>query len=70
MIERFTNEMMRVERIIREKTTWRGLVYTAAETVPFFSFAFSMFYGAHLIAAKEIHFKNVLKLVETEKNCI
>lgn len=65
MIERFASEMARVERQIREKITWRGLVFTCSESVPLFAFAFAMYYGAHLIAAKEIHFKNVLKLVES-----
>lgn len=64
MIERFENEMTRVERRIREKLAWRGLVYTLSDTIPLFSYAFTMYYGAHLIAAKEIHFKNVIKLVE------
>lgn len=63
MIQRFTDEMTRVERQIRAKTLWRGLVCTITESIPVSSFAFAVCYGAHLIAAEEIHFKNVIKLV-------
>lgn len=64
MIERFANEMTHVEKLIREKMVWRGLVNSTAESIPLFIFAGAMYYGAYLVAIGEIHFKNFIKLVE------
>lgn len=64
MVQRFEKEMLCVESHIRRKTMLRGLVCTFSESIPVFAFAFAVFYGAHLIAAREIHFKNVIKLVQ------
>lgn len=64
MVQRFEKEMLCVESHIRRKTMLRGLVCTISESIPVFAFAFAVFYGAHLIAAREIHFKNVIKLVQ------
>lgn len=63
MIQRFEKEMTCVENHIRTKTMLRGLVCTVSESIPVSAFALAVCYGAHLIAAKEIHFKNVIKLV-------
>ena len=63
MIDRFVREMNHVENLIRKKIFWRGLVNSLAECIALFSFAGTVYYGAYLIAAKEIHFKNFIKLV-------
>lgn len=65
MIERYTNEMTRVEKLIRKKIVWRGLVNSFAQTAPLLAYAYAFYYGSYLIADKEIHFKNVIKLVKT-----
>lgn len=64
MIERFVNEMTRVEKTLQSKLTWRGLTNSIAQTIPFFLYDLSIFYSCHLIASKEVHFKNMLKLVK------
>lgn len=64
MIERFVNEMTRVEKLIQKKIAWRGLVNSLTQSIPLFAYACALYYGAILIASKEIHFKNVIKLVE------
>lgn len=68
MIRRFEKEMICVESHIRKKTMLRGLVCTVSESIPVSAFALAVFYGAHLIAAQEIHFKNVIKLVRILKS--
>lgn len=68
MIERYVKEMKRVERLIRKKIAWRGLVNSFAQSIPIFIYAYALYYGSYLIAAKELHFKNVIKLVNCEKN--
>lgn len=61
MIERYVNEMTKVESIIRKKIMWRGLVNSVAQSIPFFGYAAALCYGGILIAHGEIHFKNVIK---------
>lgn len=65
MIERFMDEMFRVEKLIQKKIVWRGLVNSFAQTAPMLAYAYALYYGSHLIASKELHFKNVIKLVKT-----
>lgn len=61
MIERYINEMMRIEKLIRNKIFWRGLANSLAQYLPAFAFGGMIYYASFLIAAKEIHFKNVIK---------
>lgn len=68
MIERFENEMTSVEKLIRKKMAWRGLVNSVSQTIPYFAYAGGLYYGAFMIAAEEIHFKNVIKLVKAHSN--
>lgn len=68
MIERYTNEMTNVETLIRKKIVWRGLVNSFAQTAPLIAYAYAFYYGSHLIASKELHFKNVIKSVETHSH--
>lgn len=65
MVERYVNEMMKVESIIRKKIIWRGLVNSVAQSIPFFGYAAALCYGGFLIANGEIHFKNVIKWVKS-----
>lgn len=63
MIERYINEMTKVESIIRKKIIWRGTVSSIAQSIPFFGYAVALCYGGFLVANGEIHFKNVIKSV-------
>lgn len=63
MIERYINEMKHAEKLIQKKFVWRGLVNSLSQSVSSFVFAGAMYYGSCLIATKELHFKNVIKLV-------
>lgn len=64
MIERFVHEMTGVEKLMGKKFVWRGLVTSFAQNISTIAYAYSLFYGSQLIAAKELHFKNVIKLVK------
>lgn len=64
MIERYTSEMTRAEELIRKKIVWRGLVNSLQQCIGFFAYAGVLYYSSYLIAAQEIHFKNVIKLVK------
>lgn len=61
MIHRYEREMETASSIIRKKITWRGLVNSLAQSIPFFSYAAALCYGGFLVASEELHFKNVIK---------
>lgn len=61
MIDRYVTEMIQVQKIIRTKIIWRGLVNSVAQSIPFFGYAIALYYGGLLVANGEIHFKNVIK---------
>lgn len=61
MIERFIVEMNKVERVIRKKIVWRGLVQSASYALPFLASAGTWLYGGLMVADEEIDFKNVVK---------
>lgn len=65
MIERFVHEMTHVEKVIGKKMVWRGLVNSFAQNIPMLAYAYTLYYSSYLIAAKELHFKNAIKLVKT-----
>lgn len=67
MIERYMNEMFRVQDLMQEKLAWRGFVNSIAQSSFLFAGTAIFCYGARLIAAGEIHFQNVIKLVDEEK---
>ncbi|XP_031626047.1 multidrug resistance protein homolog 65 [Contarinia nasturtii] len=64
MIDRYVTEMTKVSKMIRKKIIWRGLVNSAAQSIPFFAYAAALCYGGFLVANGEIHFKNVIKVTE------
>ena len=66
MIERFVNEMTHIEKLIQKKIVWRGLVNSLAQCIPMLVYTYTLYYGSCIIAAKELHFKNVIKLVKLE----
>lgn len=61
MIMRYVAEMNIVEKIIRKKLIWRGLINSVSQAIPLFGYAIALTYGGFLIANGEIHFKNVIK---------
>lgn len=63
MIGRYVREVAKVEKIIRKKIVWRGLVNSTAQSIPFFGYAGALCYGGFLVADGEIHFKNIIKYV-------
>lgn len=65
MIERYVSKMNDVQKIAQEKVAWRGLTNGIVAAVPNLMVAFAIYYSSYLIATKEVHFKNVMKLVKT-----
>lgn len=63
MLERYANEMARVEKLIQKKIAWRGCVNSFAQYFATFAYAYGFYYGAYLVADKDTDFKNILKLV-------
>lgn len=63
MIERYVNEMVRVEKLIEKKLAWRGLVSSVARCTPSFVYTITMYYSTYLIASKQLNVIDVIKLV-------
>lgn len=61
VIARFVREMDKVETIVKKKMIWRGLVSSTGQAIPFLGYAVALYYGGLLVAAQEIHFKNIIK---------
>lgn len=61
MIGRYVREMDKVENIIKKKIIWRGFVSSTGQAIPFLGYAVALYYGGLLVAAEEIHFKNIIK---------
>lgn len=61
MIGRYVDEMIKLEKIVKRKIMFRGLANSIAQSIPFFGYAITLYYGGLLVANGEIHFKNVLK---------
>lgn len=61
MIERYVDEMSRVETLLKKKTIWRGVTNSVAQAIPLIAYAVALCYGGFLIAWGEMHYKDVLK---------
>lgn len=63
MIERYVNEMDKVESVIRKKIIWRGLVNSFGQSIPFLGYTIALYYGGLMVADEEMHFKEIIKYV-------
>lgn len=61
MINRYIDEMNRVESTIRKKIIWRGFVNSFGASIPLFGYAIALYYGGVMVANGEIHFKDIIK---------
>lgn len=61
MIQRFVNEMVRVERLGRKKIIFRGLVNSFSQAIPLLAYAIALCYGGFMVANDEIHYKEIVR---------
>lgn len=58
---RYCKEMNKLEKIMLKMMSLRGLVNSLGQSIPYFGYALSLYYGATLVANDGVHFKNMIK---------
>lgn len=61
MIQRFVDEMVRVEGLGRKKIIFRGLVNSFSQAIPLLAYAVALCYGGFMVANDEIHYKEIVR---------
>lgn len=61
MIQRFIDEMVRVERLGRKKIIYRGLVNSFSQAIPLLAYGVALCYGGFMVAYGEVHYKEIVR---------
>lgn len=61
MIARYIKIISNVEKIVRKKTMFRGLVSACGQSMPFLAYALALYYGGILVAQRDVLFQNIIK---------
>ncbi|CAG5040909.1 unnamed protein product [Parnassius apollo] len=64
VLNRYREAGMSARTTARRSLRWRGCVFSFGQTAPFAGYALSLWYGGVLVANKEVHYKNVIKVSE------
>lgn len=54
-------ELNRLEKLLIKKLSMRGLINSLGQSIPYFGYALSLYYGSTLVANEGVPFKNVIK---------
>ncbi|KAH0550179.1 multidrug resistance protein homolog 49-like isoform X1 [Cotesia glomerata] len=63
-LERYCVELNHVAKATRIKNRLRGLVFSCGQTIPYFGYALSLYYGGYLAARKDLPYQDVIKVSE------
>ncbi|XP_021920941.1 multidrug resistance protein homolog 49-like isoform X2 [Zootermopsis nevadensis] len=63
-LERYMTELLSAQQAARRKTYLRGPVFSFGQTVPFFGYGLSLYYGGYLVSTEGLPYKNVIKVSE------
>lgn len=61
VLERFNNEINKVEIAMHKKCRFRGFIYGIGISMPFFAYALTLWYGGKMVAWEEISFTDLIK---------
>lgn len=64
VLNRYTTEIENVDSFCQKKSRFRGFVFGLGQTVPLMGYGVSLWYGGLLIARKEMHYEDVIKVGE------
>lgn len=62
-LERYMTELQSAQQAASRKTRLRGPVFALGQTVPFFGYGLSLYYGGYLISTEGLPYKDVIKWV-------
>ncbi|XP_015603415.1 multidrug resistance protein homolog 49 isoform X2 [Cephus cinctus] len=63
-LERYNAVLAHVAQATRTRNRLRGLVFSCGQTTPYFGYALSLYYGGYLVARKNLHYQDVIKVSE------
>ncbi|CAG9782590.1 unnamed protein product [Diatraea saccharalis] len=64
VLSRYKTASLAAKAQARRSVRWRGCVFSFGQTAPVAGYALSLWYGGILVADKEVHYKNVIKVSE------
>lgn len=65
LIEKYNEEIRRVEGAIRKKLRYRGIVNSGGQAFVFFAYAVALCYGGVLVSEGAVPFQDIIKVSET-----
>jgi len=61
VIREYTEEIQRVEVLIRQKLRWRGVLNSTMQASAFFAYAVALCYGGVLVSEGQLPFQDIIK---------
>lgn len=61
LISQYSNEILKVEKTIRKRLKYRGVVNSCGQFFPFFGYACALCYGGVLVSEKAVNFQDIIK---------
>lgn len=61
IIKRYSAEIMSVEKAVKKKLSFRGMVFSSVQAMPMVASAVAMYYGGVLVAREGLHYEKVIK---------
>uniref|UniRef100_T1PIN6 ABC-type xenobiotic transporter n=1 Tax=Musca domestica TaxID=7370 RepID=T1PIN6_MUSDO len=65
LIDRYNREIQNVEKLIRQKLKYRGIINATGQAFLFFAYAVALCYGGVLVSEGKIPFQDIIKVSET-----
>ncbi|XP_030385210.1 multidrug resistance protein homolog 65 isoform X2 [Scaptodrosophila lebanonensis] len=65
VIKQYSEEVYRVEGLIRQKLRWRGVLNSTMQASAFFAYAVALCYGGVLVSEGQVPFQDIIKVSET-----
>ncbi|TDG52500.1 hypothetical protein AWZ03_000733 [Drosophila navojoa] len=65
VIKQYSEEIQRVEILIRQKLRWRGVLNSTMQASAFFAYAVALCYGGVLVSEGQVPFQDIIKVSET-----
>lgn len=64
MIFRYSEAAHNIEKVVRKKMMFRGLVFSIGQSIPFLAYALALYYGGYLVADEGVPYQDIIKVSE------
>ncbi|XP_073843183.1 multidrug resistance protein homolog 65-like [Musca autumnalis] len=65
IIDKYNHEIQKVEKLIRQKLKYRGVINATGQAFLFFAYAVALCYGGVLVSEGKLPFQDIIKVSET-----